>query len=86
MKFPYNGYKNGQLSAKIDHKSGYEIKFRKLEEGTFLQVGRQTPVHPQVMYPLLPPRASTKQNESKLLTKHVYRINYDKNYNEEPNN
>ena len=40
------------FSAKIHHKSGYEGKFRKLEEGTFLITGREIPVHPQVMYPL----------------------------------
>ena len=43
--------KNGWFSAKIHHKSGYDGNFRKLEEGTFLKTGRQTPVHPQVMYP-----------------------------------
>ena len=48
--------KNGSFSAKVHHKSGYDSKFRKLEEGTFLKTGRQTPVHPQVMY-LPPPRA-----------------------------
>ena len=41
--------KNGPFSAEIHHKSGYESKFRQLEEGTFLKTGRQTPVHPQVM-------------------------------------
>ena len=35
--------KNGLFSAKIHHKSGYENKSRKLEEGTFLKTGRQPP-------------------------------------------
>ena len=43
--------KNGWFPAKIHHKSGYDRNFRSLEEGTFLKTGRQTPVHPQVMYP-----------------------------------
>ena len=43
--------KNGSFSTKIHHKSGYDRNFRQLEEGTFLRTGRQTPVHPQVMYP-----------------------------------
>ena len=50
QKLPKNS-KNGWFSAKIHHKSGYDRKFRFLEEGTFLKTGRQTPVHPQVMYP-----------------------------------
>ena len=41
--------KNGPFSAKIHQKSGYDGKFRQLEEGTFLKTGRQTLVHPQVM-------------------------------------
>ena len=45
--------KNGRFSAKIHHESGYDRKFRSLEEGTFLKTGRQTPVNPQVMYLLL---------------------------------
>ena len=49
--------KNGWFSAKIHHKSGYNSNFRSLEEGTFLKTGRQTPVHPQVMYP--PPRLNS---------------------------
>ena len=47
--------KNGSFSAKIQQKGGYDSKFRQLEVGTFLKTGRQTPVHPQVMYPLLGP-------------------------------
>ena len=43
--------KNGWFSAKIHHKSGYDGNFRQLEEGAFLKAGRQTPIHPQVMYP-----------------------------------
>ena len=43
--------KNGWFSAKIHHKSGYDGNFWQLEEGTVLKIGRQTPVHPQVMYP-----------------------------------
>ena len=43
--------KNGWFSAKIHHESGYDGNFRQLEEGAFLKAGRQTPVHPQVMYP-----------------------------------
>ena len=43
--------KNGPSSVEIHHKNGYESKFRQLEEGTFLKTGRQTPIHPQVMYP-----------------------------------
>ena len=44
--------KNGQFSDRINHKSGYEGKFWKLEEaeGTFLKVGLQAPIHPQVMH------------------------------------
>ena len=49
--------KTGPFSPEIHHKSGYESKFRQLEEGTFLKTGRHTPVHPQVMYPP-PPGAS----------------------------
>ena len=41
---------NGLFSAQIHHKSGYDSKFRKSEGGTFLNTGRQTPIHPQVMY------------------------------------
>ena len=56
---------NGLFSAKIRHKSGYDGKFRYLEEGNFLKTGRQTPVHPQVMYP--PPRGRRlHKNEEKL--------------------
>ena len=43
--------KNGPFSAEIHYISGYESKFRQLEEGTFLKTGQHTPVHPQVMYP-----------------------------------
>ena len=47
--------KNGCFSAKTYHKSWYDRKLQELEEGTFLKTGRQTPVHPQVMYPPPPP-------------------------------
>ena len=41
--------KNGSFSAKIHHKTGYNSRFRYLEESTFLKTGWQTLVHPQVM-------------------------------------
>ena len=44
--------KNGSFSAKVHHKSGYDRNSRQLEEGNFLRTGRQTPILPQVIYPL----------------------------------
>ena len=41
--------KNGQFSAEIHHKSGYDGNYRKLEEGSFLKTERE--IHPEVMYP-----------------------------------
>ena len=56
--------KNGPFPTKIHHKSGYESKFQYLEEGTFLKTGRQTTVHPQVMYPPPPGvRAGSRRYE-----------------------
>ena len=44
--------KNESFSVKINNKSGYDRKDRKLlEEGTFLKTGRQMHIRPQDMYP-----------------------------------
>ena len=41
----------GSFPSKFIIKSGYEGKFWQLEVGSFLKTGRQTPLHPQIVYP-----------------------------------
>ena len=70
--------KNGLFSAKIHHKSGYDSKFRELEEGTILKTEQQTSVHPQVIF--VPKMGKSLRtlflclSNSKKLSKHKFEV------------